>query len=145
MKVTKFLFLILALLTVQTINAQSCKVLPTTTDEYNYIVKGYKIQLESGLDMKKGYSLRNILQNSADGRSVVFKELIKDEKDLRAIMAIFTGKNGITTYLCIPLGNDTSFLAPYYTSAVISAIDNIVAMSFYQTELTKVLSYYIAK
>lgn len=26
----------------------------TTQEEYNYITKGYKIQLESGLDMKKG-------------------------------------------------------------------------------------------
>ena len=30
---------------------------PTTEEEYNYLTKGYKIQVESGLDMKKGYSL----------------------------------------------------------------------------------------
>lgn len=29
----------------------------TTMTEYNYLVKGYKIQQESGLDMKKGYTL----------------------------------------------------------------------------------------
>ena len=32
----------------------------TTLEEYNYISKGYKIQLESGLDMKRGYLLEDI-------------------------------------------------------------------------------------
>lgn len=31
---------------------------PTTEEEYNYLSRGYKIQVESGLDMKKGYSIR---------------------------------------------------------------------------------------
>lgn len=29
----------------------------TTQEEYNYITKGYKIQLDSGLDMKKDRTL----------------------------------------------------------------------------------------
>jgi hypothetical protein len=29
----------------------------TSTEEYNYVTKGLKIQMESGLDMKKGYVL----------------------------------------------------------------------------------------
>ncbi len=32
----------------------------TSLEEYNYITKGYKVQLESGLDMKKGYMLSNL-------------------------------------------------------------------------------------
>lgn len=32
----------------------------TTMEEYNYLTKGYKIQMESGLDMKKGYSMREV-------------------------------------------------------------------------------------
>ena len=31
----------------------------TTEEEYNYITKGYQIQLSSGLDMKKGYAVWN--------------------------------------------------------------------------------------
>ncbi len=43
----------------------------TTQEEYNYITKGYKIQVESGLDMKKGYILTE-LGNS--GLIMVMKE-----------------------------------------------------------------------
>ncbi len=32
----------------------------TTETEYNYVTKGYKIQLESGLDMKKGYRFEDL-------------------------------------------------------------------------------------
>ena len=32
----------------------------TTEEEYNYITKGYKVQFESGLDMKKGYILKDM-------------------------------------------------------------------------------------
>ena len=145
MKKIKFLFLGLALLAAQIINAQSCKDIPTTGEEYNYIVKGYKVQIESGLDMKKGYSLKDIIEDSYDGRIVVFKELIKEEKDLRAIMAIFTGRDGITNYFCIPLGNNLTGLAQSYKSLVSTTIDNTSAMGFYQTALTRVLSYYITK
>ena len=33
---------------------------PTSEEEYNYLTKGYKVQIESGLDMKKGYALHNM-------------------------------------------------------------------------------------
>ena len=31
----------------------------TTMEEYNYITKGYKIMLESGLDLKEGYEIKD--------------------------------------------------------------------------------------
>ncbi len=145
MKVVNFLFLLGVVFVTQNSNAQSCKELPTSLEEYNYIVKGYKIQLENGLDMKKGYTLKDIFEESANGRKVIFKELVKEEKDLRAIMAIFTGLNGVTSYFCIPLGADTSNLLQSYTLSIQNALDNTIAMNFYQTSLTKVLNYYILK
>jgi len=32
----------------------------TTMDEFNYVTKGLKVQLESGLDMKKGYKIEDV-------------------------------------------------------------------------------------
>lgn len=32
----------------------------TTEEEYNYLTKGYKVQIESGLDMKKGYEFKDL-------------------------------------------------------------------------------------
>jgi len=34
----------------------------TTLEEYNYVTKGYKIQVESGLDMKKGYVMKDLFE-----------------------------------------------------------------------------------
>ena len=33
---------------------------PTTMEEFNYITKGYKVQIESGLDMKAGYEFQDV-------------------------------------------------------------------------------------
>ena len=33
---------------------------PTSEEEYNYITKGYKVQVETGLDMKAGYHFKDL-------------------------------------------------------------------------------------
>ncbi len=141
----KSLFVIVALVATQSITAQSCKTSGTSADEYNYISKGYKVQIESGLDMKKGYEFRDINSSEFGGRKIVYKELIKDGKDLRAIMAVFTGKDGATKYLCIPLGPCSQDVTNAYFKTVPIYIENVDALNFYQYSLSKVLSYYIAK
>jgi hypothetical protein len=85
----------------------------TTMEEYNYVTKGYQIQLESGLDMKKGYRLEDITESStvmagdSSYRRIVFKALYRGtEPNPAAIMCIYTfvvnGKTVSTDYLCIP-------------------------------------------
>jgi len=82
----------------------------TTQEEYNYITKGYKVQLESGLDMKKGYSFAD-LGNSAvtsgtEKRTTEFKALLKEGQSKPvAIMMIYRRtdiSNGAVMYVCIP-------------------------------------------
>lgn len=53
-KYYKVAFLLFFLTTAKSLVAQ------TSIDDYNYASKGLKIQLESGLDMKAGYSLSKI-------------------------------------------------------------------------------------
>ena len=82
----------------------------TTQEEYNYITKGYKIQVESGLDMKKGYTLTNLgdwgLSYGSQTRACEFKALIRDgETKPCAIMMIYKRTdiaNGARYYICIP-------------------------------------------
>jgi hypothetical protein len=52
----------------------------TTNEEYNYLTKGHKIQIESGLDMKKGYTLKDIPDNITckSPRCVEIKALYRD-------------------------------------------------------------------
>ncbi len=81
----------------------------TTLEEYNYITKGYKIQTESGLDMKKGYTLTDLgtwgLSYAEDvQRKTEFKALTRDGENLPcAIMMIYKKTpTGSTFYFCIP-------------------------------------------
>jgi hypothetical protein len=82
----------------------------TTQEEYNYITKGYKVQIESGLDMKKGYTLVELgnwgLNSGSEVRNCTFKALIRDgQKRPCAIMMIYKRtdiSNGVTFYVCIP-------------------------------------------
>lgn len=82
----------------------------TTQEEYNYITKGYKVQIESGLDMKKGYTLTDLgdwgLNSASEKRICQFKALIREEQTKPcAILMIYKRtdiKNGMTYYVCIP-------------------------------------------
>jgi hypothetical protein len=82
----------------------------TTQEEYNYITKGYKIQLESGLDMKKGYSLVELgnwrLNHGSEKRNTTFKGLVRSGQTKPcAIMMIYKREdiaNGAEFYICIP-------------------------------------------
>lgn len=83
----------------------------TTDEEYNYVIKGYQAQVEGGLDMKKGYILKEhgdwAAMNSDGTRGFKFIELYRtsDTKPC-AIMAVYQKKEGgkVTNqeYYCIP-------------------------------------------
>ncbi len=85
----------------------------TTLEEYNYVTKGYKVQIESGLDMKKGYKFEDIHTISikySDGgtdrgsRDTEFKALYRDgQLKPAAILCIYTRtETGLKDYICIP-------------------------------------------
>mgnify|MGYP001803655980 CR=1 FL=1 len=80
----------------------------TTEEEFNYLTKGYKIQLESGLDMKKGYSIKDYgtwgTQYSSFKRNATFKGLYRDgESKPCAVLMIFQKTNNdYVEYVCIP-------------------------------------------
>lgn len=80
----------------------------TTEEEFNYITKGYKIQLESGLDMKKGYRFEEMgeygLQYDSFSRLASFNALYRDgETTPCAILMILRRTDtNYKEYLCIP-------------------------------------------
>jgi hypothetical protein len=96
------MFLMLSLISYVTVVAQ------TSQEEYNYLTKGYKVQIESGLDMKNGYSFTDIGEHYITTGSVIrkcnFKALFRlgDSKPC-AILCIYTrSDNSFVDYLCIP-------------------------------------------
>lgn len=87
------------------------QVNPTTQEEYNYITKGYKIQQESGLDMKKGYSLKFYTETQVNGKvelwgdaSVVCAGLFRDGEKKPCAMMLFYQNFALKSkdYLCVP-------------------------------------------
>jgi hypothetical protein len=94
----------------------------TTVDEYNYLTKGYKTQIESGLDMKVGYSLKDLGEYSSKSRSCEFKALVKKANNKTVgTLAIFHAVSLVGTkktyYFCIPTaGSDNSVMEMYTKS-----------------------------
>jgi hypothetical protein len=85
------------------------KMLSTTEEEYNYITKGYKIQVSSGLDMKKGYHFNEIGHVTEGNFNFDYKYLVRESTNsVAGILVIINAKyllGGLQTYyLCIPVG-----------------------------------------
>ena len=122
----------------------------TTLEEYNYVTKGYKVQIESGLDMKKGYRFEDIhtihIQYS-DGieRETQFKALFKEgQKQPSAILCIYShSDDGMKDYICIPQFSSAKEIWDS-TYARISAI-RVDDTTPFMWGLAKLASYYSMK
>lgn len=80
----------------------------TTTEEYNYVTKGYKTQIDGGLDMKKGYTLEDVDDASAGGRNATLKRLVKTtggQRKIAAYMIIYQKDGSPKEYICVPNAN----------------------------------------
>lgn len=80
----------------------------TTIEEWNYITKGYKIQKESGLDMKKGYDIIFSKRQTQGNIVCDFSFLIKTDgiNSEKVAIIVHTNYQG-NNYYCIPkFGND---------------------------------------
>ncbi|MBK7384136.1 MAG: energy transducer TonB [Flavobacteriales bacterium] len=88
--------------------APSITYAQTTMDEYNYLTKGYRIQLESGLDMKRGYYFTDVGQFDVPyqgfSRTTTIKHLCREVDSLPcATLIIHERKNtAFLKYLCVP-------------------------------------------
>ena len=77
----------------------------TTMEEYNYVTKGYKVQIESGLDMKKGYEFKSIDTVStkiATAEMKILYRLKENKKDIAAYLIIYKREARNIEYICIP-------------------------------------------
>lgn len=103
MKITKIKLRMLAIIFFIAFKTFSQTVAPTTLEEYNYLTKGYKTMIESGLDMKKGYSFKEIGTYSTNSRNCTFKALYRDkETKTCGYLCIFKRLDGGLCYICIP-------------------------------------------
>ena len=78
----------------------------TTDDEYNYLTKGYAVQVSSGLDMKQGYSMTdkgNVPIDLGMTISVDVKYLYRTNGNVYAgALLTVNGFKGPTKYFAVP-------------------------------------------
>ena len=78
---------------------------PTTEEEYNYLTKGYKVQIESGLDMKKGYeivSIDTVSTKIATAELFTLNRIKDSKKEIAAYLIIYKRTSRTTEYICVP-------------------------------------------
>lgn len=92
----------------------------TSIEEYNYVTRGYKVQQESGLDMKKGYEFEDLNTQTAGVRKAALKKLVKvnaGKRQTAAYMVIYQKEQGPKEYFCIPNPkSEEDVLNAYWTS-----------------------------
>lgn len=95
--------IVIAIVTLLVLSAVA--VAQTTREEYNYVTKGYKVQIESGLDMKKGYEVKYLDNTETEKRTATLNTLYRidgPEKEVAAFMVVYKKKGNPTEYICIP-------------------------------------------
>lgn len=122
----------------------------TSLEEYNYCKKGYKIQIESGLDMKKGYQLKNYpLEHYANNIKFDVKFLVRDNENkpcgtlIIAKQSVQGFANNVNTkdiYFCVPsFGSDKQVWDLYAADLNSQNKDMLFALSWV---LSQVMNYH---
>ncbi len=100
----------------------------TTQEEYNYVTKGYKVQVESGLDMKKGYELKDIdhVQQAGSGGSIAREAWLKilnrkSTSTIASYMIIYQRPGKEKEYFCVPSPNSSQVLRDAFFASLTAA------------------------
>jgi hypothetical protein len=106
-KILSTIFLLLTLFSFSQ-NQQTSKEFPgTTLEEYNYMTRGYQIQISSGLDMKSNYSFDNLGTLYVGDYSFGFQILLRTQENEMAGILIIAKSNvsGKLYYLGSPFNS----------------------------------------
>jgi hypothetical protein len=81
----------------------------TTEEEYNYLTQGYKIAIETGADMKVGYTLEHMPEIKAGNFTAKYSFLKETAtKQTKAVLIVLEKEKGNSdkvVYLCLPFNN----------------------------------------
>lgn len=97
----KNIFLLLLFLSPLLLLAQADKTTGTTLDEYRFMSKGYRYQIEMGFDpFKKGYDLKTIASSTNDVKYIGLYE--SDTSTPKGILLVFNADTDEPIYMCLP-------------------------------------------
>jgi hypothetical protein len=116
----KLLMVLIAFNSLLLFGQVSTQSTPTTLEEYNYLTKGYKVQIESGLDMKKGYeivSIDTVSTKIATAQMNVLYRIKDNNKEIAAYLVIYARTGRTTEYICVPNPkSDKEIIQKYFTA-----------------------------
>jgi hypothetical protein len=106
----------------------------TTEEEYNYMTKGYQVQISSGLDMKKGYEFDTEVPITISSYTFTYMPLLKinqqTKENVGLMVKAYSTVSGRTYYFCIPTGNDALISQSF---AHITELDEAMTTSFFKS------------
>ncbi|WP_243472140.1 hypothetical protein [Winogradskyella sp. MH6] len=103
----RILSLFAIILTLNLSFSQNSETNGTSSEEYNYMIRGYEMQQSSGLDIKSGYKIDLIDSITKSDYSFNFNALVRTkENKLAGILIIAKSEvSGRTYYLGMPINN----------------------------------------
>jgi hypothetical protein len=116
----------------------------TTTEEFNYLTKGLKIQLENGLDLKKGYKIEEIDKARVASRSVILSKLsrISDNSIAAYLLRYQKDEYSAVEYICIPHPNSSQVIKDlFFESLKPEIVDVNTRLALFTFLLTRNLDW----
>ncbi len=143
MKKIKLLFLLL--LTVGFIKGQS--IAPTTAEEYNIGLAGYKMYLQMKVEIKKGYKINDLQTFEYGERKAEFKGLYRDgENRPCAVVIVYSKMRGSPEYYCIPTPDSPEALWDRFRTSITGETDvKQEQLQFFAFALAKGMMWFATK
>lgn len=140
MPAMRSLLLLLSLLTLPFL-AASQSIAPTTAEEFNYGVVGYKLSLQAKLGDKEGYTLKDAKGCEEEDRRMDFKLMYRNgENEPCAIIAIYTKFRTPPMYYCIPTRDASPELWSKFSRSLTIGSDNPAdQLQFFTTCISRLL------
>ncbi len=128
--------IIVAAFTLLALNSYA-QVAPTTQEEYTYATKGYKVEVQNGLDVKKGYHWVDYGKHTDGGNTLNISGLIRDNETKPCAILLYYEKDKvdkkekIEAYLCMPTSGAPSALWDSYNGSLGQLGENLKWADYY--------------
>lgn len=134
-------FLLLFSVLLNPVIAASQSIAPTTNEEFNYGVVGYKLSLQAKLGVKEGYSLKDAAGCEEEDRRLDYKLMYRNgENEPCAIIVIYTKFRTPPLYYCIPTRDASPELWSKFSRSLTIGSDNPAdQLQFFTTCLSRLL------
>ena len=127
--------------------SQAQTIAPTTQEEYNIGIAGYKMFLQMKVEIKKGYKITDLTTFEYGDRKAELKGLIRDgESKPCAIVMVYSKVRGAPEYYCIPTPDAPEVLWDRFRTGITGETDlKQEQLQFFSFVLAKGMMWFATK